>query len=143
MTYLVTCQTLFDISATGVRGHYNAGRIPFKDDTGCSIQTQADWEKSRNRQRNWETFNQIISLRILPESITIPAIVKQKPTTWQFEFFIDNLASIQIQNDPVGILVADADNVPMITNLSEDTGMKAWIIPSGQHANTWFQVKKT
>jgi hypothetical protein len=143
MAHLVTCRTLFDISATGVRGHYNSGRIPFKDDQDQLIQTQADWERSRNQQRNWETLNQIISLRVLPESISLPTVISASPKTWHFEFALDNIASIQSNEDPAGILAADADNVPMIVNLDEDHGIRSWIVVQGPETNTWFTVEQT
>lgn len=142
MAHRITCKTLFDISATGVRGHFNAGRIPFTDDTGQMIQSQQDWERSRNQQRNWETMNQIISLRVLPDAITVPQLLPSKTKIWSFDFLIDNLASVETQEDPAGILASDADNVPMIINLDEDPGIKSWIVIKGKNVNTWFTVEE-
>ena len=46
------CQTLFDITATGVTGHYKLSRIPFRDRAGQLIHDTESWNRSRNQQRN-------------------------------------------------------------------------------------------
>ena len=46
------CQTLFDITATGVTGHYKSARIPFLDRAGQTIKNEESWNRSRNQQRN-------------------------------------------------------------------------------------------
>ena len=57
------CQTLFDITATGVTGHFKTTRVPYVDQAGQEIVDQATWNRSRNQQRNWETLTQILGLR--------------------------------------------------------------------------------
>jgi len=59
----ILCRTLFDCSATGVTGHYRPSQVPFEDSAGNTIANQHDWMFARNQQRNWETLNQLISLR--------------------------------------------------------------------------------
>ena len=48
------CRTYFDITATGVTGHYKSSRVPFLDQVGKNITNELDWNKARNQQRNWE-----------------------------------------------------------------------------------------
>lgn len=112
----IRCITLFDITATGVRSNFNKNRIPFTDDSGETIDTLDQWNRSRNRQRNWETMNQIISLRTLPEEITLPQRDNDK---WFFEFSVANPTDIGDSYDPVGALKQDSIGVPMLTGLDE------------------------
>ena len=56
-------QTFFDITATGVTGHYKPARVPFRDHAGNVITDESDWGRARNQQRNWETLTQILGLR--------------------------------------------------------------------------------
>ena len=44
-------QTFFDITATGVTGHYKPARVPFRDHAGNVITDEADWGRARNQQR--------------------------------------------------------------------------------------------
>jgi hypothetical protein len=46
------CRTLFDITATGITGHYKTSRIPFMDEAGQEIANTDDWNRARNQQRN-------------------------------------------------------------------------------------------
>ena len=124
MRLRVVCRTRFDITATGIRGHFHPGRTPFADAQGQIIRDNQSWTQSRNRQRNWETVNQIISLRCLPENITEPHRSKdQHLTSWSFEFEVPDPASIALDDDPVWWLRQDCQGVPMITGLDEDHGI--------------------
>lgn len=134
MTQQIQCRTLFDITATGVRSHYRQSRIPFRDDRGQEIQDLTSWTKSRNQQRNWETINQIISLRCLPDRITTPRRTDQG---WVFDFEVPNIASIERDGDAVGWLRHDATDIPMITGLDETAGVDAMLRPN---INIWFSV---
>ena len=67
------CKTLFDITATGVTGHYKSSRVPFQDLTGTSITNEISWNRARNQQRNWETITQLISLRTQISELQTPA----------------------------------------------------------------------
>ena len=61
MKYAV--QTFFDITATGITGHFKPAKIPFRDAAGNTITDLESWTRSRNQQRNWETITQILGLR--------------------------------------------------------------------------------
>ena len=118
MTIRIKCRTVFDITATGVRSHYKESRIPFHDDAGRIIEDRRSWMHSRNQQRNWETLNQLISLRTLPEDISTP-IHNKHTQTWEFEFDVVNIESVTLNNDPVGALILQTQ---------------------GSDANIWFEL---
>jgi len=113
----IKCRTQFDITATGVRNNFQKNRDG--NDTVA-------WNRLRNQQRNWETINQIISLRTLPVNITTPYRVDD---SWEFEFEIEQPATIELDGDPVGILNADCRDVPMLTGLDEQLELSGVLIP--------------
>lgn len=118
---LITCRTRFDITASGVRSNFNKNRMAAAD--------EKRWAHDRNQQRNWETINQIISLRTLPTDITVPQRIQiDGKTFWEFKFEVEQPATIESNGDPVGILKADCRDVPMLTGLDEDTGVDGVLI---------------
>lgn len=126
----IRCITTFDITATGVRSNFNANRIPFRDAAGNNITDIQQWTRSRNQQRNWETINQLISLRCLPSNITIP----KKSThdgiqTWQFEFDVDDAAMISDSTHELGSLRSDCQGIPMIMGLDETANQTSCLAP--------------
>lgn len=139
MTFRIKCITLFDITATGVRSHYKPSRLPFVDEQGNTVADIGAWNYSRNQQRNWETLNQLISLRALPEEISIPVEkVIDGRKQWEFLFSIPSLESIELNSDPVGALLHDCKGVPMIIGLGETAGVDQ--ILQGQ-VNIWFSLE--
>lgn len=128
------CKTTFDITATGVRGHYQSSRLPFTTSTGLLISTQTQWQQARNQQRNWETVNQIIALRCLPEHISAPVKNQQ---CWQFKFEIPNISSVATEHSATGYLEHDAQHVPMISGLGEVATDQVVLQPG---VNIWFSV---
>lgn len=139
MTCRILCQTHFDISATGVRSHYKSSRMPFKDDTGNMIIDEASWQRSRNQQRNWETVNQIVALRILPENISMPVCsTVQGVKVWSFEFDVESPEAISIVDRDMGALLTDCHGVPMIIGLEETPTKINWLSTQGPDQNIWF-----
>lgn len=108
--------------------------MPFQDDVGQAITDLASWTRARNQQRNWETVNQIISLRCLPERITLPEI---QQGSWLFDFEVPDLASISGQDSDLDLLLRDAQGIPMITGLDETPGLDAMLQPG---INIWFHL---
>ena len=104
-----------------------------------TITTQTEWQLSRNQQCNWETVNQVISLRTLPECISTP-IVDSAAMTWSFEFDVVDPGSVAHNNNPVGYLLADCDGVPMMTGLGESSDNATFLSSQGTAANIWFDV---
>lgn len=129
------CATLFDITATGVTGHFKAARVPFVDQSGKLIEDDADWNFSRNQQRNWETLTQIISLRCHIQDITVPIC---RENVWNFEFTSETPGAYGNDDDPTGLLELDCEGIPMIINLNNNPEIDKVLIPE---KNIWFTTK--
>ena len=131
------CQTLFDITATGVTGHCKTNRMPFQDRAGQIIRDEAAWNRSRNQQRNWETLTQILSLRTQLFDLTEP-IQDQTGTRWMFEFETESDGVYGPSSDPVSVLRSDANGVPMLRELNNDPDIETFLITEGSRQNIWF-----
>jgi len=142
MTVTIQCATLFDITETGVRNHTANARLPFQDLAGQEVDTESAWVRSRNQQRNWETVNQILALRTLPENISSPV---RQPTdrgnTWQFEFDVPDLSAVSEGDAALGLLLQDCESVPMITGLGETVNIEPVLRTQSPDANIWFTLK--
>jgi hypothetical protein len=131
------CQTLFDITATGITGHCKLTRMPFQDRAGHVIRDSESWNRSRNQQRNWETLTQILSLRTQLFEITDP-IPDQTGTRWMFEFETETDGVYGPEDDPVSVLRSDAEGVPMLRELNNDPDIDTVLITEGPRQNIWF-----
>jgi hypothetical protein len=130
----IQCQTLFDITATGVTGHIKPSRMPYVDQAGSRITDTESWNRSRNQQRNWETLTQLIQLRTQLSELTTP--VKDQDC-WIFEFATDIEGLFELDQDPLGILKSDCAGVPMLTKLGEiDTAGNVLVVEK----NIWFSL---
>ena len=133
------CQTLFDITATGITGHCKSSKMPFRDRTGRMIGDVESWNRSRNQQRNWETITQILGLRTQLFNLTEP-IRDQTGTRWMFEFETETDGVYGPESDPVAVLRADATGVPMLTQLENATDLDRVLITQGPGQNIWFAL---
>jgi len=141
MTVTVRCRTLFDITATGVRNHTSSSRLPFLDQAGQSVETDHDWIRSRNQQRNWETVNQILALRTLPENTTTPDHADtDQGREWRFQFDLPNLSAVSEGDQPMALLLHDCEAVPMITGLTETVQLAPELRTQDAGANIWFEL---
>ena len=141
MTVTIRCRTLFDITETGVRKHTANARLPFQDQAGQDVDTESAWVRSRNQQRNWETLNQIMALRTLPENISSPVCQpSEKGHTWQFEFDIPDMAAVSEGDRALSLLLQDCESVPMITGLGETATLATELRTQEPAANIWFAV---
>ena len=131
------CQTLFDITATDVTGHYRNTRVPFKDRAGQLVIDETSWHRSRNQQRNWETLTQILSLRTQLFDITMP-VKDTSGTSWMFEFETEQEGVFGDLVDPVSVLRADAEGVPMLLGLGNRSDLAPVLITQGSEQNIWF-----
>jgi len=136
---MVTIQikTYFDITATLVRHYFKKSAIPFQTADGSTITTEEQWALARNQQRNWETINQVISLRCLPESIGMPVCNNQ---LWSFEFDINDIEQLENEPGTLDLIKADCINVPLITGLSEKKKLANTLITDDSSQNIWFKV---
>lgn len=121
-----SCQTLFDITATGVTGHY-------KSRSGLS---NDDWNRARNQQRNWETLTQIISLRTQVFNLTEPVYNNGK---WSFEFEVETPGVYGPVDEPTVVLLKDSDGVPMIADLDNQGPLLPTLVTGGADQNIWFE----
>jgi hypothetical protein len=131
------CQTLFDITPTGVTGHFRVTRVPFQDRAGQHIVDQDTWNRSRNQQRNWETLTQILSLRTQLFDITLP-VRDTSGTSWMFEFETEQEGVFGDLEDPVSVLRADAEGVPMLLDLNNRSDLVPMLRTLGAQQNIWF-----
>lgn len=129
------CQTHYDITATRITGHYKASAVPFNDYAGQLITDIQSWNRSRNQQRNWETLTQLISMRAQIFELLEPI---RSGNTWSFEFVVETPDVFGSADDPVAVLRADADGIPMINNLDNQIELPSILITSGKQQNIWF-----
>jgi hypothetical protein len=130
----IQCRTLFDITATGTTGHCKPSRMPFTDLAGSLITDVSVWNRSRNQQRNWETLTQLISLRTQIADLTVPELVNGH---WQFEFLVENDSLFLDNDDPLAVLKADCNDVPMLTGLNESSATGSVLAID---RNIWFSL---
>ena len=131
------CQTLFDITATGITGHCKTARMPFLDRAGQTIRDIESWNRARNQQRNWETITQILGLRTQLFALTDP-ITDQTGSRWLFEFETESDGVYGPEDDPVLVLRSDANGVPMLRELDNDPDIEIVLVTDGPRQNIWF-----
>lgn len=114
-----------------------------------------DKEKLRNQQRNWETVQQILSLRA--QLITLDhlgsklddvsnysfgANYSDKQRIWTFEFSVEHENIYAIENDRYGSLKNDFRIAPIILGLDETARPELpMFYPSGVDKNIYFIAK--
>ena len=136
---MIVCYTLVDITCT------NFVRRPKTEQEAFQ----------RNQQRNYETFQQLISLRSQPLIVKAPIKISSvdiddyqfgeyympsvfKYDVWTFQFDSEHIDSYGSGDTPVGSLNEDFDSVPVIEGLTETAKIHARINTVGAHANTYF-----
>lgn len=130
----IRCTTQVDITPTGVKNRFYKSQMPFRDKTGRLIDNETAWQQSRAQQSNWETVNQLLSLRTIPENVTEPVC---SDSTWVFEFDIEDSAAIGNNEDPIALLKTDFDGVPVaITGANSRINM----LKTGENSNVRFEV---
>lgn len=132
--YLYQVFTLIDITPTGVTNH------------------TPDTEFKRNQQRNWETVQQIISLRTQPTIVTTDNFIddikrynfginyKGQHKIWTFKFAVEYADIYQEGSDKFGLVKYDFKITPVILNLSETAKPEhALFYPKGPWNNIYFK----
>lgn len=132
-----SCRTTFDITVTGVVGHYKSAKLPFTDRSGQNIADADSWNLARNQQRNWETLTQLISLRSQIFNLTDSV---KNDNTWSFEFEVETAGIFGPDDDPVAVLREDAAGIPMININETQNKSSAILITSGHDQNIWFEL---
>lgn len=132
----VRCTTKFDITETGVTGHFKPSRVPFADRAGRQIVDIITWNHSRNQQRNWETLTQLIGLRTQID-FSIPV---RQDDCWTFEFETENETVLGDGVDALALLKNDCQGVPMIVGLGEQEDLDSFLQINGNRSNIAFEV---
>lgn len=110
--------SLVDITATGV----------IRDQTATTM--------ARNQQRNWETLLQCIGLRTQPHNIQASDTVETANLSqyefgslytgehriWTWTWTTERESVYDLPNVPIGGLLQDLEQVPIITGLTETAG---------------------
>lgn len=135
----ILVKTLFDCSITGTTGNFRPSQLPYHDRANYLIQDHATWQRSRNRQRNWETLLQVLGLRCQLENIE-PSIFLDG--VWQFVFEVDNIA-VYGSNGDLGLLRQDCEGVPMFDQLGGESPTTSILHSQGQDQNIWFSTINT
>jgi len=132
-------QTLFDCSPTGITGNFRTSQIPFEDRVGQTINNIEDWNHSRNQQRNWETLQQMISLRAQPVITQLPTLTKNQ---WEFEFEVETPGVYSATGDVENLdgLLNECAGIPMVTKLNEKQQLEPCLVVSGPKQNLWFKT---
>lgn len=110
-------------------------------------------EFKRNQQRNWETVTQLVSLRSQLISLeylsaTLESVSKfefgsiytGKHSVWSFKFTVEHKDVYKLNNDDVGILIADFAQTPIIVNLKETAKFPLPLLyTTGENKNIYFK----
>jgi len=113
--YFFQGYTLVDITATGV------------------IRSQDPDNAERNQQRNWETLLQCIGLRTQPQNIQEPITSTVEDISvaefgdfytgsqkiWTWSWTVEREGVYDLANAPLGGLLQDLEQVPIVTGLTE------------------------
>ena len=132
--YLYQGFTLIDITPTGV------------------INYSPQNEQKRNQQRNWETIQQILSLRTQPTILEtddfVDDVIKYnfgikyqgEHKIWTFKFEVDYADIYQDGPDKFGLIKNDFKITPVILNLTETAIPEiAVFTPKGPWNNIYFK----
>ena len=115
-----TCVTLLDITKTDTVHHYVNGM-------GGS---EAEYNVKRNQHRNYQTMLQVIGLRCQAVYLSNPTMFQDEELSefgtnfingnvWAFSFGVEQEDIFALPNRPLGLLLDDMHNVPIITGLTE------------------------
>lgn len=142
----IECYCLFDIEVTGVTGHVKNVTFPWTTKTGLIINDEQKLSEARNRQRNFDTLIQLISMRTQMFDIENPRIVteinnpfKGHDRCWMFSFEIEPQAQWLVDDDDFWLLKQDSDGTPMITGLGESSEISSVIDATGDRPNIIYR----
>lgn len=113
--YLYRVYTLFDITSTNVIRHPKS--------------TEANYQSllfQRNQQRNWETLQQVLSMRsqifvkqppeIIKNCNKFPKKTFKNTQAWSFQFAVEHA---EVYGSDLKLLFDDCHGIPMILGLTE------------------------
>lgn len=142
------CYTLFDILATGISNR--------KPPVGLDGLDLINWQQNRNRQVNFDTILQVISLRSQPENMTEVSKNKinfadfsnfgflfdkeEDQYCYSFDFDINYKGAFDDGTISLGLLYQDCDGVPMIKIGSEWEKLPNFLDVTPELRNIYFEV---
>lgn len=147
MKTIIRCHTLFDITNTGILNRKAPINLP--------SEKLKEWELGRNRQSNFDTIIQVLSLRTQPEEITKPVestisvdddkfgflfSEETEQPCWSFDFAIYYKDAYTDGVTELGGLYNDCDGVPMIKIGTEWAKLPNFLDTSSELRNIYFEV---
>lgn len=135
----IQATTAFDITATGVTGHFREDRLPLTAQDGTKVQDYQSWTRSRNQQRNLETVLQLAQMRSQIDDVSDP-VRDQNTGLWSLQFAVERDSVYEANGQPLAALLDDCDSVPIVIGLGESPGCADTIRVRGAEQNIWFQI---
>ena len=147
MKTTIRCFTLFDITKTNILNR----RVP----VNMPEEKRHDWELDRNRQSNFDTIIQAISLRTQPEDITEPVSIpitisenkfgflfdeSEEQLCWHFDFTIYYKNAYADEVNELGGLYSDCADIPMNKTGTEWDKLPNFLDTSPELRNIYFEV---
>lgn len=148
MATRILCQTLFDITHTGVAQR--------RQPSNLTEEQFARWNIQHRQQANYDTVLQVINLRSQPEVVIEPYRVptdfendewgfqfdgiEGEHYCWQFEFTVQHASVFENYDGPLGTLDIDSEDVPMITGLTETTSLPQFLSTRPELRNIKFTI---
>ena len=148
MNTVIRCQTLFDITKTGILNRRTPINLP--------PDKILEWEQNRSRQSNFDTIVQVISLRTQPENISNPILSEvdfknennfgflfeneEPQKMWSFTFTISYSNVYNDGIDDLGHLYYDCDGVPMLKLNNDWDKLPNFLDVSPELRNICFEV---
>ena len=139
MSYRIRCNTLFDITNTGITNRS-------KPDPSIPNDT---WLYKRNTQCNFDTILQIISLRSQPEIVRYPEKIHSSNNIfgsqynsiyyWSFDFEVHHESVFDNDMQELGAVYQDCVGVPMIISNTCLENMTGFLDISPELKNIHFE----
>lgn len=138
----IRCTTLYDITKTDVNYRRN------------KLDRKAEDDIKGSQQSNYETILQCIGIRAQPEEITIPIKkqskllkhfgtkygIKEHIPQWSFYFTVNQSSVFLHNDDELGGLYEDCNQVPMIIGLEEWKGIQGLLNTTTEYKNIHFEI---
>jgi len=146
-TYSIT--TLVDITENGVLRN----QFPFKTKSGELVHDSATLAIARNQQANFTTLIQLLQMRSnidwedtpvkQTDNITnrrFGSVFEGRHATWQFEWQVEQSEVYAFDSDPVGGLIQDFDQIPIINFCKETAAFPRNVFNTQdpRYINTYF-----
>ena len=148
MESIITCYSLFDITATNILNRFRA-----------DMADNMEWIYKRNTQANFDTILQIISLRTQPDVLVKPIrkdirfdeftefgfLYEQEDDKtypcWAFDFSVNHPSAFTDGIQELGSLFSDSQGVPMIRCGTEYEKLQPVLDTSEEFRNIYFKFK--